>query len=118
MTDDRIDFGPIDPRQDPERFERIVGSIMERAASELSARRAGRGVLEAISLWWKPTLAAAALAGLLYLGVAAGLRPEEEVGGQVGIAEAIGMPTTVADWVRSDEPPTTEELLLTLEVAR
>ena len=123
MSDDRIDFGVVDPTRDPERFERVVGSVMERAGPELAARRRRRGVLGEISSWWKPTLVAAAVAGLLYVGVLAGIPtedvpedvPEEET---AGIAEAIGVPSTVAEWVRSGESTTPEELLLTLEGTR
>lgn len=115
MTDDRTDFSALDPTRD-ERFEEIVHSITAGAARELAARRARASVVGQVALWWRPLLAAAAIAGIVSITTLARVQvaaPDETT--DVGLAEAIGVPSQIADWVRSDEPPTPTELLVTLE---
>ncbi len=116
-TDDRIDFSSLDPTGDPERFEGIVRSIGERAAAELAARRARSDVFGEISRWWRPMLAAAAVTGIISIGTLTQVEPNAPMlaSREVGLAEAIGVPTQLAEWVRSDEAPTTTELMLSLE---
>jgi hypothetical protein len=116
MTEDRIDFSPLDPMRDAERFEEIVRSITAAAAGELAARRARGSVVGQVALWWGPLLAAAAITGIVSLTALARLQttaPTETT--EPGLAEAIGVPTQVAEWVRGDELPTPTELLVTLE---
>jgi hypothetical protein len=116
MDDDRFDFSPLDPTGDHERFERIVRSITGAAAGELTRRRARASVVGQVGLWWRPLLAAAAIAGIVSIGALLrydGAAPVDDT--EIGIAEAIGVPEQVAEWVRSDEPPTTLDLLVTLE---
>jgi len=116
MTDDRIDFSPLDPTKDTERFEAAVHSIGVEARGELARRRARASVVGQLGLWWKPLLAAAAITGIV--SVSALLRfqasPATELA-DVGIAEAIGMPDPVAEWVRSDEVPSMSELIVAME---
>lgn len=116
MTDDRIDFAPLDPTEDPQRFDRIVGAIAERAAEELAARRLKANVFGQVVHWWKPLLAAAAITGIVSISALARLQdsaPESET--EIGLAEAIGVPEQVADWIRNEDAPTPAELLVTLE---
>jgi len=118
MTEDRIDFSPLDPTEDAERFEDIVASISQAAAPALAARGARASVVGQLGLWWRPLLAAAAITGIVSVGAllhyqASTTRIAELE--EVGIAEAIGVPSQIADWVWSDEAPTTAELLFTLE---
>jgi len=118
MTDGRTDFSPLDPTEDAERFEDIVASISDAAAPMLAARRARASVVGQLGLWWKPLLAAAAITGIVSVGALlhyqASTRTIAELE-EVGIAEAIGVPSRIADWVWSDEVPTTAELLWVLE---
>jgi hypothetical protein len=119
MTDDRIDFSTLDPTRDGERFDGIVRSVVQAAAPELAARRAGAGVFGQVAGWWRPLLAAAAIAGV---GSAAALtqveRPASIAGTTYSVEEAIGVPQQIAQWVWTDETPTPAELLTALETER
>lgn len=116
MDEDRLDFRPLDPRSDPEGFERAVQEIMDRAGPELAARRARATVLAQVASWRWPTLAtAAAVAGLAIAALAA--RDGSRVAADAGVAEAIGVPGTVASWVREGELPDAGELIVNLEDA-
>jgi hypothetical protein len=113
MTDDRLDLTPLDPTVDGDRFGRIVSAIMERAVDELEARRSRASALAQLVTWRKPMLAAAAILLLLCGGVLFRVRVPEATS-QVeyeGIAEAIGVPTVLAQGMRSDQLPSTAELL-------
>ncbi|MEW6433947.1 MAG: hypothetical protein AB1730_20800 [Myxococcota bacterium] len=57
MSDDRIDFGPLDPKQDELRYERLVRGVMARA------RRPGLG--DTVSRFGVRALAVAAGLALL-----------------------------------------------------
>jgi negative regulator of sigma E activity len=119
MTDERIDFSGLDPTADAERFDDIVDSIGEAAAPALAARRARAGVFGQVSGWWRPLLAAAAIAGIVSAATLAGVQtPAVESEEELGLAEAIGVPQQIAQWVRSDEVPEPAELLLALEDGR
>jgi hypothetical protein len=115
MTDDRIDFSPLDPTEDAERFERIVRSIMAAAARPLATRGARASVVGQLGLWWRPLLAAAAITGIVSIGALTRFQTSTMAEPEIGLAEAIGMPDQIAEWVRSDEVPTTAELLVALE---
>lgn len=116
MTDDRIDFSPLDPTQDPRCFEDIITSIMAGAADELAARRSEGDIFSQVARLWKPLLAAAAIAAIVSVATLSNLpatRPAEP--SETTLEEALGMPVQVAEWLRSDEAPTPVELLVTLE---
>jgi hypothetical protein len=116
MNEEPVDFGPIDPRSDPDRFERAVRSIVETAGPELSLRHARASVFSQLSAWRRPLLAAAAIAGIVSLGTLSQVEaPGSVTQDEVGVAEAVGVPETIAAWVRSGETPSTTELLLELE---
>ncbi len=116
MSDERIDFSPLDPTADAERFEATLRSIRAAARAELARRRAQTSVVGQLGLWWKPLLAAAAITGIVSLGALLHSRTSPSVEFEdVGIAEAIGIPDAVAEWVRSDEVPTMAELIVTME---
>lgn len=115
MTDDRIDFSPLDPTRDPERFDGIVRSIVGSASSQLVARRARATVFGQVSLWWRPLLAAAAITGVVALAALARLDDSAQAAAPTGLAEALGVPDPIAEWVRSDQVPTATELLIGLE---
>lgn len=115
MTDDRIDFTPLDPTRDPERFERIVQDVMAEAEDLLAARRAEHGVIGQVAGWWKPLLAAAAAVAVVSAATLRLAPADTRSETEFGIAEAIGVPTSVADWLETDEAPTAAELLFALE---
>jgi len=62
MNDDRIDFSPIDPSRDRERWKRTIESIAARAAA---APGAPRPLSAQLAAWTGPALALAAGVALL-----------------------------------------------------
>ena len=58
MDEDRIDFSSLDPTRDPQRWTRIVASVVTRAH-----RR--RSLPAQLAAWARPTLAAAAACAAL-----------------------------------------------------
>lgn len=114
--DERIDETLLDPRQDVERWERMVGSIMAAAAPELDRIAAERTPAMVLAEWTRPvfafaaSLVALASTALLVLGGAgAGDLADTPV-----VAEAI-VPEALAAWLVADLPPTVEELVTLLE---
>jgi hypothetical protein len=65
--DDRIDLSPLDPSNDRERWEELVGSIATRA---VAARRQSPVLLQLVA-WSRPALAVAAGLALAIWGVSA-----------------------------------------------
>ena len=119
MTDQRIDFSALDPTAERERFDEAVGRINAAVAPALAARRARAGVFGQVAGWWRPLLAAAAIAGIVSAATLALVEgPVVEGDSQTGVAEAIGVPEQIAEWVRSDETPDPSELLIALEESR
>lgn len=113
MTDDRVDLSPLDPTVDEHRFDGIVSTIVERAGDELARRRARTGALAQMASWRKPMLAAAAVLLLLCGGVMLRVRVPE-VATEVkyeGIAEAMGVPTVLAQGMRNAQLPSPADLL-------
>ncbi|MGD8868608.1 MAG: hypothetical protein PVI01_13305 [Gemmatimonadales bacterium] len=116
MNDERIDFSGLDPTQDAERFGAIVRSIAAAAAGELAARRARASVVGQVASWWRPLLAAAAIVGIVSIGALARLGTSTATAEtEAGLAEAIGMPQQIAEWVLAEDVPTPTELLVVLE---
>jgi len=119
MNEERIDFTPLDPRRGAGAYERQVAAIVEAAGAELAVRRARSSVFFQLADWRRPLLAAAAIAAVISAATLAAFRlPADAAEAQSGVAEALGVPETIATWVRSDETPTTAELLLALEANR
>ena len=116
MSDERIDFSGLDPMQDAERFDAIVRSITDAAANQLAVRRARATVVGQVASWWRPLLAAAAIVGIVSIGALVGFGDSASTTEtEVGLAEAIGMPQQIAEWVLSEHIPTPTELLVALE---
>lgn len=119
MTDERIDFSALDPTAEGERFEEAVGRINAAVAPALATRRARASVFGQVAGWWRPLLAAAAIAGIVSAATLALVEgPAMEGEAETGMAEAIGVPEQIAQWVRSDELPDPAELLVALEEPR
>jgi hypothetical protein len=115
MTDvpDRpIDFSPVDPTADPERFDRLVESIIARAADELAARRLRWNPVLQIASWKRPMLAAAALVAIIAGTVLTQVRGPDTVttAETDGIAEAVGVPVELAQWLWDGTVPSTADL--------
>lgn len=116
MDDRRLDLTPLDPFRDAERFERMVRSIVSRAAPELERRaEADPSLFALLAAWARPMLAAAAVllavSGTLFSlvdRVSAGA----STGVYAGLIDVLGVPAPAADWLREDREPVLEELLL------
>ena len=109
--ENRIDLSPLDPTADPARFDRIVGSIVSGAASALQRRRTQNNVVGEISRWRRPMLAAAAAAAILSFVTLQTLPTAEQDFESTGtIAEAVGVPSHLAEWVDQERLPTAGEL--------
>ena len=115
MTDDRIDFSSIDPTHDRSRFDELVRSTMDRAAGELATRRAMVDTLAQLAKWRRPMLAAAVLVAVIASTVMLTFRREVSVATTGSIAEAVGVPGQLADWLRSGETPDAADLLFVFE---
>jgi hypothetical protein len=110
MDDDRIDCSALDPTRDHDRFDRLVGSILEQAADELANRRATSSPLMQLVNWKRPMLAAAAVLAMVSVGVLWQVESTEVEDDTTGIAEAIGVPSLLAQGIRNNDMPTTAEL--------
>lgn len=115
MTDDRIDFSPLDPTRDKARFDAIVGSTVDRAAGELRARASRDDTLAQLATWHRPMLAAAVLVTVIVSTVMLTLRREGSAPATAGIAEAAGVPDDFAEWLRAGQMPDAAELLMVFE---
>jgi len=110
MGDERIDFSAVDPTLDQDHFDGLVDSIMARAAGELATRRVSTSPMMLLVNWKRPMLAAAAIIALVSVGVLWQVRSTQSQEESTGIAEAIGVPSLLAQSIRSNEMPSTVDL--------
>ncbi|MBI2894024.1 MAG: hypothetical protein HYY06_10765 [Deltaproteobacteria bacterium] len=101
MDDSRIDFSPLDPSRDPERWRRMIDSITARA---LAARGPG-SIPQQLLAWSRPALAMAAALTLVIWGAAWASGPEPAP--QARTEPAV----TLAAWAADDELPPATEIL-------
>lgn len=111
---EQVDFGMIDLERDPQKFERLVGSVMWRARGELKRRRTAQTltVTEAVAAWFRPAIAAAAaIAGisLTMLARAGGSEVEAQTSAYLSNA---GVPTEMTAWYDEDRSPTASDLMV------
>ncbi|MDQ6830183.1 MAG: hypothetical protein M3081_15105 [Gemmatimonadota bacterium] len=125
MTDDRseppIDFSPLDPVVDAERFDAVVGAITVRAAAELARRRShprrAADALSVVAPWWREVVAAAAaIVALSVISLSRSSRAAPDTQPAVTIArdsvdEAVGVPPSLAPYLRSERLPSPAQLL-------
>ena len=105
-----IDLSPLDPTRDPERFNQIVAAITAEAADEL-ARRARATPFTELARWQRPMLAAAAVLAIISLTVMSRIElPDVTEDVTAGVEEALGVPSALAQWMWTDELPTTADL--------
>ncbi len=107
-----IDLSPLDPTRDAEHFEQVVSAITARAADELARRARATPIIE-LARWRRPMLAAAAVLAIISLTVMSRLElPDTNAEATTGVAEALGVPSELAQWMWTDELPTTADLFL------
>lgn len=116
MDNRRLDLTPLDPFGDADRFERMVRSIVSRAAPELERRAAlDSSLFMLLAAWSRPVLAAAAV--LLAL-IGTTFSVVDRVGASAangvygGLIDLLDIPAPAADWLREEREPVLEELLL------
>lgn len=114
MDERPIDFSPLDPTLDREAWERRIAALLVLAAPAL-VRRAAAGSPSLVLLgWFRPALAAAAVLAVcagasLALLEGPGAVPLEE---PAVAAEALRLPTPVAQWLEDDQAPSVADLAL------
>ena len=105
----------LDPRDEPERWERLVGAIVEAAEPHLAARRRTE-VLAVVAAWAKPAVLTAAAIGALIAGTARLMvtdRPGLELQ-NVSLFDSL-MPEAYAAWLSGERSPSADELIASLE---
>ena len=120
------DLAALDPTADPERFDAVVGRIMEAARPELARRRQTADPLISVSIWWRPAVRAAAAVVLVSAGLLVGFdhrstrtgEPRGERTMRAELAAALGVPDPLSGWMDRGEVPDPGELVLTLESGR
>lgn len=115
MNVDRFAGGDLDPRIDPDRWERVVRSVVAAARPELKRLAARRPALALLTEWRRPVLAVAASI-ILVAGVTLALRRGQPPAAETElpvVAEAIAS-STIAAWLLAEQAPTMEELLVSL----
>ncbi|HEX2189554.1 MAG TPA: hypothetical protein VHG51_11680 [Longimicrobiaceae bacterium] len=119
FEDDFRDLAPLDPARDPQRWERMVGGIMAAAGPELARRAAlpQPGMLLLLSDWLRPTVSAAALMAAAAAAFLVAQGPATAPVAEAGLAESLGYPTAVADWVYGGDAPSVEALVTEMEGA-
>ncbi|HET9986435.1 MAG TPA: hypothetical protein VFQ38_22845 [Longimicrobiales bacterium] len=111
------DLARLDPREDPERWERMVAAIMAAAQPEL-ARRAARpdpGLTQLLSSWVRPALSAAAALAAMAATVLLLQRQPAVAQASATTLNALGYPETVATYVETGQARSLDELTVALE---
>ncbi len=116
-NDNPINFASIDPTADPPEFDRRVEAIIALAATELAARRVRLNPVLQVASWRRPMLAAAALVAVVSATILIQIQvpqptPQIETD---GIAEAVGVPQQLAQWIWNDSLPSTADLYVAFE---
>ncbi len=103
-----IDFSPLDPTQDRDRFQRFVREMGAAAREAFSHRRPLPRLGDIILHWKRPIFAASGLLLLWSLLIFAIVdRPVV----RQSMDEALGIPAPWARWSQAQEKPTASEIL-------
>jgi hypothetical protein len=115
MDRDGIDLSPLDPAGEAERWAALLYRVNAAAAPELARRASSPGSMVMLAQWTRPILAVAAVLALVSLSIFRLTLPAADAVGVASVAEALGFPTPVAEWLTEDRPPVEDDLLLALE---
>lgn len=104
------------PFDHPERWENLVGRIVNEAEPILARRRARAAVFATLAQWGPGLLAAAAVAVLILVPATVQVIGTERSSAdtQSSVATTL-MPDTYAAWVMADYEPTVTELMTAIE---
>ena len=112
IADRGVDLSPLDPENDPDRIERVVGKVMKRIGSgtALATPTLMEQIEYAYAGWFRPVFAAASV-----IAVAAGLqlfRGQEAREDASSIAATPAqVPSPWTSWIATGRAPSTEDLL-------
>jgi hypothetical protein len=115
MDRDGIDLSPLDPAGEAERWAALLYRVNAAAAPELARRASSPGSMVMLAQWTRPILAVAAVLALVSLSIFRLTLPAADAVGVASVAEALGFPTPVAEWLTEERPPVEDDLLLALE---
>lgn len=116
----RLDLSPLDPRRDPDRWERMVAGVLARASiPDAIVIPLVRGPLATLAGWARPLLAAAAAIVALSLVSLGGQAPAVAVAASADepatMVEALAVPEPVAGWITEERGPQRGDLLVALD---
>jgi hypothetical protein len=105
---ERIDLSMLDPQADPGRFEDLLRGVRRAATPELLRRQAGTTLWGQMRRWRRPILVTS---GALALAAAVVLIFVQPTRTSSTTEDAFGVPSTVSQWMRSEEKPSPADLL-------
>jgi anti-sigma-K factor RskA len=114
---DRLDLTPLDPRADAPRFDRLMREVRRGATPELVRRQFSSTLWGQIARWRRPILATSGVVALVSVIALVVAHPSTRTSAttsattQTTLAEAFGVPSSVARWVQGSDKPTTGDLL-------
>jgi hypothetical protein len=111
MSNDPLDFGPLDPTRDARRFDWIVAETLDRARPEL-ARRAMPSPWRQLVGWSRPTLAAAGLAAIASAAILSGGTGALPETSALPAVEAPSLSALLDDWLLEARMPTANEMVM------
>lgn len=114
MEADRLDLSPLDPKTDPDGWERLVARIVDAASPELARRAARASLLGSLAEWRWPALSAAAVLAILSGAALAMTRQQVDAEPTVSLVEALEVSEPVRDWISEGRAPSTSDLILVL----
>ena len=112
-----VDLSAVDAFADPVRLEHAIGRVMARGAPLLARRAAARGVLPLLAGWARPALAMAATVAAVSVGALAstGGSATAPTSMPAPVAEALGLPAPVSEWLVEGRDPVASDLIVALE---
>ena len=113
MDDGSPDLTPLDPADNPVRWERMIAAIMSGVQPEMERRRALVSPVLVLAAWMRPALSVAASILIVSLGALALVKERSPRPRNAAplIAATLGLPRTVAEWVVENRRPTAADLL-------
>ena len=111
------DLGPLDPRNEADRWDRMVSSIMARCALELRRRQNAPsvGVFDGLLAWSRPALATAAALALLSLLALSQLEARRSLSPSVAYFKSPNMPEPMTLMLEEGEAPSMLDMLVLSE---
>lgn len=112
--DDPIDLSPLDPAGDPARFERLLSAVVSDAVAARAAYRPVSPTLLDLTHWTRPLIAMAASIAVVAGAALYSFRPAAPE----SLAESVGIPRTMTEWVERGDHPSPAALVAAFGEAR